>query len=67
MARYRETNSVIHKLFPKTMQVLIIKNLMAPHTNRKKIRKFLEKEFHSKLESLHFTLIDRNYQVLEKE
>ena len=45
MARYKETNSVILKLFPKTMQVPIIKNLMAPHTQRKKIRKALEKEF----------------------
>ena len=39
------TNSVLLKYFPKTMQVPIIKNFMAPHTNRKKIGKFLTKEF----------------------
>ena len=37
-------NSVILKLFPKTMQVPIINNFMAPHTNRNKIQKDKEKE-----------------------
>ena len=38
------TNAVILKLFPKTMQVQIIKNFIAPQTDRKKIGKVLEKE-----------------------
>ena len=38
------TNSLILKRFPKTMQVPIIKNFMAPHTNRKKILKVLKKK-----------------------
>ena len=39
------TYNVILKLLPKTMQVPIIKNFMAPHTSRKKIGRVLEKEF----------------------
>ena len=38
-------NSVILKLFPKTMQVPIINTFMAANTYRKKILKVLEKEF----------------------
>ena len=38
------TNSVILKLFQKTLQVQIIKNFMAPHTNRKIFRKVKDKE-----------------------
>ena len=44
MARYKETNAVILQLFPKTMQVSIIKNLMGPQINRKKILKVYEKK-----------------------
>ena len=43
MARYKETKAVILKLFPKTMQVPIINNYMAPHTNRNKNSKSLRK------------------------
>ena len=39
------TNYEMLKLFPNTMQVRIINNLIAPHTNRIKIGKVLEKEF----------------------
>ena len=37
-------NAVILTLFPKTMQVPIIKYFIAPHKNKKKIRIVLEKE-----------------------